>query len=102
MLYDHGGTREMPALPGHGPASRTGWVCYLLECADGTLYTGITNALERRLRMHAQGRASRYTRARRPVRLVYVEPARNRATASRREDAIKRLTRASKRVLVGA
>jgi putative endonuclease len=76
-------------------------VCYLLECADGTLYAGITNAIERRLEMHNRGRASRYTRGRLPVRLVYAEPCRDRSAASRRERALKRLSRREKRRLAG-
>jgi putative endonuclease len=76
------------------------WVCYILECADGTLYAGITNALERRLRLHDAGRASRYTRARRPVRLLRAEPFPDRAAASRREAEIKALPRRGKLALV--
>lgn len=79
--------------------SRARWFCYLLQCADGTLYTGITNALDRRLARHNAGTASKYTRARRPVRLVWSEPARDRAAASRREAALKRLRRGDKQAL---
>jgi putative endonuclease len=78
------------------------WFCYLLECADGSLYAGITPTLERRVRRHNAGSASKYTRARRPVRLVWSEPWPDRASASRREAALKRLRRAAKRALVGA
>src|SRR2546422_11611633 len=66
------------------------WFCYLLECADGTFYTGITNSIDRRLSMHNRGRASRYTRGRLPVRLVYAEPYRDRSSANRREVELKR------------
>jgi putative endonuclease len=76
------------------------WFCYLLECADGTLYTGITPALERRVTRHNDGSASKYTRARRPVRLVWSESWPDRAGASRREAAIKRLPRSEKLVLL--
>jgi predicted GIY-YIG superfamily endonuclease len=76
------------------------WVVYVLRCADGTLYTGITNDLERRLLQHNTGRASRYTRSRRPVRLVYFETAANRSLALRREAAIKALSRQEKERLV--
>ena len=79
--------------------SRARWCCYLLQCADGTLYTGITNALDRRLARHNAGTASKYTRARRPVRLIWCEPARDRAAASRREAALKRLRRGDKQAL---
>ena len=78
----------------------TRWFCYLLECADGTLYTGITPALERRVTRHNDGSASKYTRARRPVRLVWSEPWPDRAGASRREAAIKRLARSEKLTLL--
>lgn len=79
--------------------SRDRWCCYLLQCADGSLYAGITNALDRRVARHNAGSASKYTRGRRPVRLVWCEPARDRAAASRREAALKRLPRAAKQAL---
>jgi len=77
------------------------WVCYLLECADGTLYTGIANDLPRRLGQHARGVASKYTRTRLPVRLRWSERHRDRGAALRREAAIKRLPRAEKLALAG-
>ena len=77
-----------------------GWVTYLLECADGTLYAGITNDVARRLVAHSAGTASRYTRSRRPVRLVWLARSRDRAGASRREAALKRLSHAAKLALV--
>lgn len=76
------------------------WGCYLLECADGTLYTGITNDPERRLASHNQGTAAKYTRSRLPVRLVYWESQPDRAAASRREAQIKKLGRVAKLALV--
>ncbi len=79
--------------------SKGRWFCYLLECADGTFYTGITTSLSRRLRMHNRGRASKYTRGRLPVRLVYAEAHRDRSSASRRESQVKRMSRADKRAL---
>lgn len=72
------------------------WRCYILECADGTFYTGITNDLAKRLAAHNDGSASKYTRSRLPVRVVYFEAHPDRASASRREIAIKRLSRATK------
>jgi putative endonuclease len=77
------------------------WYVYMLACADGTLYTGITIDLARRIAEHngEGGPGARYTRSRRPVALVYVESADNRAQASRREAAIKRLDRARKLAL---
>jgi putative endonuclease len=82
-----------------GRGRRARWFCYLLECADGTLYTGITVSLERRLTAHNVGIASKYTRARRPVRLVHAEPYPDRSAAARREAAVKRLPRAAKLAL---
>jgi len=73
---------------------------YLLRCGDGSLYTGITNDLARRLAAHRAGKASAYTRSRRPLRLVYREAARDRGAALRREAAIKRLTRKAKLALI--
>lgn len=78
------------------------WHCYLLECADGTLYTGITNDLDKRLAAHNGGTASKYTRSRLPVRLVYAEAHPDRPAASRREAAIKKLKRAAKLALTAA
>jgi putative endonuclease len=75
---------------------------YMLRCGDGTLYTGATNDLERRLAAHERGRGAAYTRARLPVTLVWSEPAENRGAALRREAALKRLSRAQKlRLLQG-
>lgn len=76
------------------------WYCYLLECADGTFYCGITNDLDRRLAAHNAGTGAKYTRSRLPVRLVYREAQLDRAAASRRERAIKSLPRAGKLALI--
>lgn len=76
------------------------WHVYLLECADGTLYCGITNDLAKRLAAHNAGRASRYTRARLPVRVVWSEPCADRSAALRRELALKALPRRAKLALV--
>jgi putative endonuclease len=76
------------------------WQVYLLRCGDGTLYTGATNDLTRRLERHASGRGARYTRARLPVALVHAERARDRGAALRREAAIKRLDRCAKLALI--
>jgi len=76
------------------------WVCYLLECADGSLYAGISNDLPRRLGQHARGVASKYTRARLPVTLRYVERKRDRGAALRREAEVKQLPRSAKLALV--
>ena len=77
------------------------WFVYMIECADGSLYTGVTTDIERRVEQHNSGCGARYTRARRPVRLVYSEPALDRAGAQRRESAIKQLSRAGKLDLIG-
>lgn len=76
------------------------WTLYLLRCRDGTLYTGVTTDLARRLAEHRRGVASRYTRSRRPVTLVYAEPCGGRGAALRREAAVKRLSRAAKERLI--
>ncbi len=75
------------------------WFCYLLRCADDTLYCGITNDLEKRLAAHNAGTASKYTRVRIPVELAFAEPCANRSIASKRERAIKKMTRATKLAL---
>lgn len=75
------------------------WIVYMLECADRSLYTGITTNLDRRLAEHAAGKGARYTKGRGPFRLVYRETCQGRAEASRRETAIKLLDRAKKRQL---
>lgn len=75
------------------------WV-YMLRCRDGSLYTGIAADLEQRIAAHRRGVASKYTRSRLPVRLVYREPWPDRSSASRREAALKKLPRARKLALV--
>ena len=77
------------------------WV-YILRCADDTLYTGITTDLARRIAMHNEGPGAKYTRGRGPVTLVYREACSDRANASRREAAIKRLSRADKLALIAS
>ena len=74
--------------------------CYIVECADGTYYTGWAVDPEKRVAMHNKGRGARYTRIRLPVRLVYVEPQPDRTTAMKREIAIKRLGRVGKGKLI--
>ncbi|MBI4732064.1 MAG: GIY-YIG nuclease family protein [Chloroflexi bacterium] len=76
------------------------YFCYILECSDGTYYTGWTTDPERRLRQHNRGTGARYTRSRRPVRLVYVEERPDRASAMKRERAIKSLSRQQKTCLI--
>ncbi len=75
-------------------------VVYILQCADGTLYTGWTTDLERRLRVHNSGQGARDTRGRRPLRLVYREEQPTRSAAQKREAAIRRQSRADKLKLI--
>ena len=72
------------------------WYVYILECADGSLYTGITRDLEARINIHNDGTGAKYTRGRLPVKLVYSEATDSRSSASQREHAIKQLSRQSK------
>ena len=84
-----------------GERGRQRWVVYMIQCRDGSLYTGMTNDLPRRLAAHGAGKGGAYTRSRLPVRLVYTERRRSRGAALRREAAIKRLPRAAKLALAG-
>lgn len=77
------------------------WYVYMLRCGDGSLYTGSTTDVERRLREHQGGTGARYTRSRPPVTLAYAEKAPDRSAAQRREAAIKKLPRAQKLKLIG-
>ena len=71
-----------------------------MQCADGTLYTGITNDLDARISAHEAGTGAKYTRGRGPLKLVFREVARDRASASRREIEIKALSRQAKEQLI--
>ncbi|MGL5069526.1 MAG: GIY-YIG nuclease family protein [Sarcina sp.] len=73
---------------------------YILECADGTLYTGWTNDLEKRVRVHNSGKGAKYTRARLPVKLVYNEEFEDKISAQKREYAIKKMKRSDKLKLI--
>jgi putative endonuclease len=89
---------ENPGLIG-APARESAYIaffCYIVECADGTYYTGWSTDPERRARQHNRGQGARYTRSRLPVRLVYVEECPDRASAMRREIQIKHLGREAK------
>lgn len=77
------------------------WVVYILECRDGTLYTGITDDLDKRLKAHNSGRGAKYTRGRGPVELRYREMCDDHGAALRRELEIKRLSRVQKWSLIG-
>ena len=79
------------------------WFVYLLRCNDGTFYTGITTDVERRVREHNEGaKGARYTRARRPVELVYQECCESRSQAARREYTVRKLPHATKRSMAQA
>ncbi len=73
---------------------------YIVECSDGTLYTGYTNDLKRRVSVHNSGKGAKYTRSRLPVRLVYFEEYDSKEQAQSRECQIKRLTRKQKIALI--
>ena len=72
------------------------WLFYVLKCRDNTLYTGITLDVSRRVQQHNSGTASRYTRSRLPVKLIFSEPCRSRSLALKKEYAMKRLSRKKK------
>ena len=82
------------------PSPGKPWWVYVLQCRDGTLYTGIALDVAARLAQHQAGKGAKYTRGRGPVGLVYRESCGNRSTASRREAAIKRLSRREKLLLI--
>ncbi|OBR91775.1 MULTISPECIES: GIY-YIG nuclease family protein [Clostridium] len=73
---------------------------YILECSDGTLYTGYTNDLDKRISTHNKGKGAKYTRGRLPVKLIYFEEYDSKSEALRREFTIKKMTRQSKLHLI--
>lgn len=81
-------------------ATNTLWFVYILRCSDGTLYTGITKDIDRRFEQHNKGTASKYTRSRLPVKLVYQESQPNQSLALKREAAIKEMTRKQKLAMI--
>ena len=76
------------------------WYIYILRCGDDTLYTGITDDVDRRFAAHCAGKGAKYTRGRGPLTLVYTEEAEDKSAALKREHAIKKLTRAEKLNLI--
>ena len=76
------------------------WHVYIIECNDGSFYTGITNDLDKRITSHNGGHGAKYTKSRRPVNLRYSEPASDRGQASQREYAIKSLRKSVKLELI--
>src|SRR3972149_1693240 len=88
-----------------GPKSQatdSPWLVYMVECRDGSLYTGITNDIERRLSQHNDGTGARYTRSRRPVELRYQQVCENRSAALVRECAVRLMSPKEKWALVVA
>ncbi len=77
------------------------WYLYILQCGDGTLYTGITTDVEKRLEAHRNGKGAKYTRGRSPLELVYQESCDSHGDALRREAQIKKLSRQEKLSLLG-
>ena len=78
------------------------WLVYILECADKSLYTGITSDLEKRMSVHAAGKGAKYTKHRGPLILRYTETLDSKGAALRREAAIKSLDRTAKLHLISA
>jgi putative endonuclease len=78
----------------------TEFFCYMVECVDGSLYTGWSTDPQRRVKEHNAGRGATYTRLRRPVKLVFIEEQPDRSTALKREYSLKKLTRAKKMKLI--
>ncbi|HEU4929034.1 MAG TPA: GIY-YIG nuclease family protein [Candidatus Krumholzibacteria bacterium] len=95
-MKDDSSTAEIAA----GVSASAAWFVYIVECADGTLYAGVARNAEARVAKHNDGSGAKYTRTRRPVELVYVEPVTDRGTALKREHEIKRMSAGEKRRLV--
>ena len=76
------------------------WIIYILKCKDQSLYTGITNNLDRRIEQHISGNGSKYLRGRLPIKLVYKEHVLNRSDATKRELEIKKLNKIAKQFLI--
>ncbi|WP_246106088.1 GIY-YIG nuclease family protein [Rosistilla ulvae] len=93
---------QTPSESSQPSSSPSGWFVYIVRCGDGSLYTGITKDLRRRLKQHNAGTASRYTRVRLPVAFVYQETQPDQSSALKRELAIKALTRPAKDRLIGS
>jgi len=92
----------LPEEPAEAPAAGRPWFLYLIECADGSIYTGITTDVAARYAAHAEGKGARYTRAHPPARLLGWEAHPDRSAASKAEYRIKRLTAAAKRAYAAA
>lgn len=87
-------------IPMEIPTKVPAYTLYMVRCSDATLYTGITNNLEKRLQEHnTSDKGAKYTRFRRPVTLAYQEPCSDKSTALKREIAVKKMTRSQKEAL---
>lgn len=91
-------SRDKPSVSACSPG--TPWSLYILKCADGSFYTGVTNNLQRRFKMHQAGKASRYTRSHGPVEMLYSETCGDRSSALIRECEVKEWPRAKKERLI--
>lgn len=92
--------KEKEERPAPNAAAGAGWSLYILGCSDGSFYTGVTTDIDNRLRKHQEGTASRYTRTRRPVVLVYQEECGSRSRSLVRECEVKSLSRQRKEELI--
>lgn len=81
-------------------AMETNWYLYILRCGDGTLYTGITTDVEKRLSVHRSGKGAKYTRGRQPLELVYREECESHSQALKRELEVKKMTRQGKEAFI--
>jgi len=94
--------RGMTEKAAPSAAATASWLVYIIEASDGSLYTGITTDMQRRWQQHSAGLGARFFRGRSPRTLVFVEAGHDRGSASRREAAIKKLSRAAKLALIAA
>jgi putative endonuclease len=76
------------------------WLVYMLECSDNSIYTGITNNLENRLKKHQSGDGAKYLRGRLPIKIIYKELFINRSEATKREISIKKMSKKEKKILI--
>lgn len=90
----------VPARPNCEEYMEKQWVLYILECGDGTLYTGITDNFERRLKAHREGKGAKYTRGRGPLTLRFLETCTDHSAALKLEYRIKRLSREEKLAII--
>ena len=100
-VYIRVDTGSSPVLPTNfAKTHMSKWILYILRCKGGSLYTGITTDLKGRVKKHNEGKASKYTRSRRPVKVFYKELLRNESQARKREAEIKKLSHREKLDLV--